>query len=893
MRNYLKRIGALLLCLALLIPAGGVFATEDAAASSTLSRQLMVLNQLGLVDQALEDIDVNGPVTRVSFALTVARIYGVPVSENGDAPAVEFDDMEGYSNEEVHAVKLLADMGLVSGTGYRTFSPEETITQEQAAKILVSALGYSFVAQEEGGYPAGYVARASRLGLMEDFSFNGPAEMTWKEFIPMFYRSLFADIMQPLFFGDEMNYTVVKDENVLTNVMNLGRVRAQMVTATDETALGGGTAMNEGYVEIGGLTYYDNGEAAWYLGQLVDVYYKCQASGRRDIIHVALTYDQDAFSVKINKDLSINGFQISFFDGKANRTVKVAPNANMIYNGEAMLYDPSVIDTNGRGTIFLQHSGDSNGYDLIIVQQYTNVVVDSVNLMKNVIYDQIDTANPLDLDAMIENQKCLILRGTTEISIDEIQPDEVLTIYRTASGDRVTIEVNNSTVSGTFGKIGKDTVMIGSTNYPFDASLQADLQSHLGQNGLAYLTIDGEILLVEWEGTTGLQYGYLLRSKTDGTFDNTLTLRLLTAKGVIDNFKVANKIHLNGSPITSNSATAVINALQRGGAWQKQLIQYQLDEESKIVRLNTADETVAMPTGKHDEDFYCSFPKTASVTYRSVGTSFKGYFTITPETLLFFVDQNDSDDEELYQVKNSSEFRNGYTYTIAAFNMQSGGAVDVAVCWRDMTPSVVSYNTVMMIEDTSLCLNKDGENVECLTGLVDGNYVEYYTKEPIIEKSIGHALRRGDLVQFSTDTQGNITAIQLRVDRSKKLMDNPTFNGNPTNWRNSWGGYDVWGFASAFYDRSEGYALVSTSYPSTYLYDIFSKPNLKEEVFALQDAGVVMVYDETTDSIYKGTANDIVTYTAAKEDADRVFIQMQYTSIKNIYVYKFEDPTTR
>ena len=889
MRNYLKRIGALLLCLTLLIPAGGVFATDSDAVEHTLSYQLGTLNRLGLITNTLEDVDPAEAVTRVNFATAVARVYGIQVNEDATISDIAFDDMTDYSAEEIYAVKILADRGLVSGTGYRTFSPEETITQEQAAKILVSVLGHGFVAEQEGGYPAGYVARASRLGLFDGISFGGNVALSWNDFISMLYQALFADIMQPVYYAAEISYTVVQGENLLTNIMNLSRVRAEMVTATDKTALSGGEGVTEGYVEIGGVLYLDNGEAAQYLGKLVDVYFKSNRDGSRRILHIAPTYDQGAQKLNIHPELQLNGYEISYYDAKGNqRIAKIATDANMIYNGEILAYNPALIQpATGQGSILLQHSGSGSNFDLVVVDQYTNVIVKSVNADRNIVYDL--RGGSLDLDAFVDNETCTIVKNGEELDVADLQEDQILHVYENASQTRITIEVRSDLVTGILEQTNRDTVTVAGNAYTFDSAIGADLQRNLGKTGTFYLTVDDKIIWVDWSGTEGLQYGYFLKGAMDGTFNTVLTLRVLTEKNTIADYDVAKHSTLkyqDGTETKATNASQVVAALQTGGAWKKQLVRYQLNDEGKIAVLCLADATTALPLGKHDVDFYCSVANTGEeYIYRSQNKTIGGRFVISAETPIFFVSPDNKEDEELYRCSSYSELENSKAYNFATYNANGGGLAGAVVCWKDVSDSISESSQMMLIDETVTGMNEDGSPNESLYGYVNGVYTEYHTEEPLIVQNIGRQLRCGDLIALSRNDEGIVTRVRLRVDVNQKLNDNPKLGAmNESNW----GKAEHWGFAGAFYSIEDGYAMISRDC-KPYLGDIFLANDLPSKLYALPLTGKIMIYDEETDSVKVGTVEDIVSYQEATEDATRAYFDMKLTAINNIYIYKFEN----
>lgn len=67
--------------------------------------------------------------------------------------------------------------GLVAGDENGHFNPESNVTNEEVIKMLVCLLGYGAKATVTGGYPAGYTAVATKIGLTKDMRFpvNAPA----------------------------------------------------------------------------------------------------------------------------------------------------------------------------------------------------------------------------------------------------------------------------------------------------------------------------------------------------------------------------------------------------------------------------------------------------------------------------------------------------------------------------------------------------------------------------------------------------------------------------------------------------------------------------------------------------------------------------------------------
>lgn len=59
-------------------------------------------------------------------------------------------------------------LGMVKGFEDGTARPEEALTYEEFAKMLVHSIGYDTNAEQSGGYPSGYVTYLSKLGISDN-----------------------------------------------------------------------------------------------------------------------------------------------------------------------------------------------------------------------------------------------------------------------------------------------------------------------------------------------------------------------------------------------------------------------------------------------------------------------------------------------------------------------------------------------------------------------------------------------------------------------------------------------------------------------------------------------------------------------------------------------------
>lgn len=100
----------------------------------------------------------------------------------------DFSDIKEHWAEEY--INMAYFLGMVNGTTSTTFSPNDKITYEQAAKIIVSSLGYDEEAKKNGGYPVGYMTVAENFGIFDNISVEPSSPATRGKIAMMINQSL-------------------------------------------------------------------------------------------------------------------------------------------------------------------------------------------------------------------------------------------------------------------------------------------------------------------------------------------------------------------------------------------------------------------------------------------------------------------------------------------------------------------------------------------------------------------------------------------------------------------------------------------------------------------------------------------------------------------------------
>ena len=201
------------------LPLASFAQTDDAAEPVTLSSlsdaSVERTNALGI----LSDSDILLPsadkTTRAEFVNWVVKMLGMADSS---ADSVYSDVPDDYWAAD--SINTACGLKLISKAD--NFNPDSAISLAEAQKILVCAIGYEPAAQQNGGWPAGYVSVASRLGISKGISQSDAEGISRFDAVKMLDNMLDVKVMKT-------NYNGVyeqSDETVLSEYLDVDVVSA-------------------------------------------------------------------------------------------------------------------------------------------------------------------------------------------------------------------------------------------------------------------------------------------------------------------------------------------------------------------------------------------------------------------------------------------------------------------------------------------------------------------------------------------------------------------------------------------------------------------------------------------------------------------------------------------
>ena len=260
------------------------------AESEEYERETAVLTGIGILEGFSNgSLGLNQEVTRAQFAVMIYRIINLSSIQ---AEPLFRDVPQSYWAYQY--IQDVAMQGYLSGDSDGRFRPDDTVTVEEAVKVLTVMLGYTYPAEEAGGYPIGYLSVGGAIGILRGVEIEAGKTVTRGKIAKMIYNCLDIELMQQVSYGQEATYAVNKEGTLLTNYLNMTSVRG-IVTANYWINLDGEYNINRDQVVIDGFLYYvGNTDIADYVGSSVRAYVKLDTSDPvQTVMYYELLSDQE------------------------------------------------------------------------------------------------------------------------------------------------------------------------------------------------------------------------------------------------------------------------------------------------------------------------------------------------------------------------------------------------------------------------------------------------------------------------------------------------------------------------------------------------------------------------------------------------------------------------
>ena len=541
----MKKLLALMLSMAMVFTIGtSVMAYSDVEEGTYVSEAVTVLSNLDILN-GYEDgtFKPEATITRAEMAKIVCEALGYYGMGSDKTP---FDDVEpkhwaaGYIN-------TAASLGIINGYGNGKFGPEDTVTYEQAVKMVVCALGYEAMAADRGGWPAGYTSVAANIGLTKGMSSSVRGDIA-----VLIYNALTTPVMEQTSYGSDTRYEVLdgagnkeyktiltkRDIYIATGIVGDTFNKDEIKFEVTRDSKDGEFEASEKEITF----LMGNSDIANYTHQEVEVYV-AEDDGEYTVLAVKAAKKTETFTLVSDDVKDINGNKITYYVDSLNssrtKTLTIDENATIEYNKVALAANET-LETKIEGKddveiVFIENDGDSD-YDVVVMTEYVSAVVETVNASKDKITLGSRTVT-FDFD---DNNKTYIFLDDegNELTLADFEEDDVVAYVSDTANPKDAdylkiIKLSNSVIIGTVDSVqnNEQIVTINDEEYKVIDTAIWNQISTPGTEGTFYVGLTGKIVYFDGSAVVG-KYGYVIDAGTDGWNDDEIVIKMLTSKGI-------------------------------------------------------------------------------------------------------------------------------------------------------------------------------------------------------------------------------------------------------------------------------------------------------------------------------------------------------------------------
>lgn len=575
----LRRFVALLITIATLASLCSfsmtAYAEEETSAVEVTAEDLLLIEKLEAMGLIKNEYEPTEYVTREQMANIIA--YYMAMAGGSSAAQSPFRDVS-VKDASFPIINALYEMGIITGDDQFKFHPDNYITYNEVMVFVVNAIGYKPFAVREGGYPTGYHRVAIRHNMFKNLSIqDGKAYATLADIYRMMEAAMSAATIIPSYTGNDVRYTFSDTETFLSEMHNIKKYRG-LITGNEYTGLTTTrTKLTDEQIEIDGKIYDTPGYYYdYFLGYTVD-YYVRTAAGYTELVYIEETPRENSV-MRIDAEDLLNAKatneRIYYEDEEYDEEyIELVEAVDVIYNNQS--YSGFGLLKNILPVAGYIEALDNNGdnvYDVLFINEYQNIVVESVDYYNETITAKywdtvldVEATGTFDLDSTDNKVKIVTDKGTP-VELSYVKKGDVLSIAfsKAPSNKVITAAIAGEGIVGTIqGYNTEDGYDINGQDYKAAHDYIASTSLDVGLSGVFYLDMNGRIVLYEYDSEgdnstiavmTGLEYKI-------GNLGTEVKVRLFTKDGVFFELPLAERVKIDGTRYDITDATEATAAL--------------------------------------------------------------------------------------------------------------------------------------------------------------------------------------------------------------------------------------------------------------------------------------------------------------------------------------------
>lgn len=803
----------------------------DVSATASYAEAVNILSSLGLmIGDENGNFNPDKILTRAEAATLVVRFRGLESAAEGAKGATQFTDVaadhwaSGYIN-------IATQTGIIVGMGDGTFKPEDQVTYEQIVKMIVAALGYTPLANAQGGYPTGYLVVASRKGITKGATGSAGEPAPRSTVARLLYNALEVPTMEQTVFSEGREEYEESDKSVLTDALEFekyeGTVAAVFPKASgdedektrvtiDPVSMLSADLQDKDWDKVKGdaksnLSKIDVGDtnAADLLGYYVTVYVgEDEDTGKDKIYAIAAktnrneTIEIDYSQLDKNTDLAHNVvYYLERETDKSAKKINLSDDVKFFYNGgedkasaadflTQVGGDETHPEIHPGSVIFvdsLDEEESQSGYDYVFVTEYTkDYVVDEIDLDTETITDVY--SNTVDIDLDDEGAVYTFVKDGRPAVYEDIQEGDVLTFAEgkdTDGKELIKVFISSKTVEGSVSEKRGDGdeayFTIGGKEYRagiiYESNAVDDTIVSVGDEGTFYINVDGRIVYKDASSTVSGNYAYLFKAGTKNSTvsSDTVQIKYIKSDGTWETKDLASTITIyKGSDNVNGIKPAKLEGTEKIAA-MKDL--FELDDDNTVEAAKPQLFKYATKSDGTINKLYVAAkgPDKNSFTLDAdkEDAIYKekanqvGNIYLNSDAIVFNIKTAKADDEDGYSVSTVKATFKDANDYDVKAYDEDNAGYPKVLVTFDASSDVTADTPILVIDRVTSSTNSEGQDILKFYGYQDGEAVSAESSEDL--EGGYENLEAGDVIIFSLDGAGKIDQIEVLFTTAQAL----------------------------------------------------------------------------------------------------------------------------
>lgn len=649
----------------------------------------------------------------------------------------------------------------------------------QVAMILVDALGYTEQMKLMGKDitdAASYMTKARELKIITDVKVTQYSILTVEQYSQIFYNAIAKTApMQRTFNSANGGYEVVEDTNLLSSCMDIKIIQG-VVYGADAYSVTGGGPEDEGYINIGGITYTINDikDRNEYIGKFVKAYVDEEND---NVCALVLFKNNEIIEISDEDITNATETKIEYYEGNKKKNIKLSDLADVIYNRELLTsYSAEDFEIPDSKYTFIDNNNDGK-FEVVLIEHYTSKVIEEVAYTTGKIL--LKDGEIIDINDYYEAGYKLYNSVGDVIDLSVLSRSQVLSYLISNDGEYTYMISSSEKYTGTLKSLNQKKKIVTIDDKEFDCtddyikSIDGNLEVKVGDRIVASMDITGKVADVSLSDT-GASVGYLLNCWEEN--GGKCYLKLLDENGVTREIPLKNRVKTNSGSISS--IELIKNRFTKNGEVVSQLILYNENSNGEITSVEIAEDKSTLGS-RGNSGFTLDFDYEKDGELRALNLQGKkivgSKYVVRDSTIVFTVCTNDPDESyvqtgdsiptltglnlKLYNVNDDYDIQ----YAVREFTRTVGGWVDY---WGD----------TYIVDEVYQTLNEDDEPVYAVDlytpsgtkktalmedGSITTNEWNIMSGDKSLSQIEAKDLKRGMIVEINEDFHG-LTGIAIQ-----------------------------------------------------------------------------------------------------------------------------------